>query len=214
MTAATSTIPPPVRLRSAPTFEPPYDDEMAPGQALHACPVGPFDVELPLDWGRRDRWFADSPSPRRTGGARRHGTAGSRQPAERQVPDQLRLTIRRFVDMYVEVLNVRRPLRHLRPVMTEDAFETTRLALARRGKAWWPTPVGRAQARAAHQVTVTRVSGRPTVIAVRRLRCCRPVPGVAEVAAVLHRGDEVRAMGFRLEQDESAWLCTALEFVG
>jgi hypothetical protein len=122
--------------------------------------------------------------------------------------------VRRFIDMYVEVLNIRRPVRHLKPVMTEDTFETTRLALARRGNAWWPVPVGREPVRAAHRVVDVRLPRPPMMIAIRRLRCCRPVPGVAEVAAVLHRGDEVRAMGFRLEREDTRWLCTALEFVG
>jgi len=215
MTAVTvSTTPPPVRLRSAPPFEPPYDDEVTPGPTRRICQVGPLDVELPLDWGRRDRWLTERPGPRRAGTGRRQGSAGYRRTLEPEIPEELRAAIRRLVDMYVEVLNIRRPLRHLRPTMTEDAFETTRLALTHRGTSWWPAPVGRAPVRVAHRVTVTRVPGRPMVIAVRRLRCCQPVPGVAEVAAVLHRGDEVRAVGFRLERDEAGWLCTALEFVG
>jgi hypothetical protein len=215
MTAAiATTTPPPVRLRSAPTFEPPYDDETAPTPAGQAHRAGPLDVELPLDWGRRDHRLSDRPGPRRAGQIRHRGGAGHPQTAGQQIPDELRMMIRRFADLYVEVLNVRRPLRHLRPMMTEEAFETTRSALTRRGTTWWPVPVGRLPARTADRITVTRLPGRPMVIAVRRLRCCRPVPGVAEVAAVLHRGDEVRAVGFRLEQDDLGWLCTALEFVG
>jgi hypothetical protein len=217
MTAAIGiTSPPPVRLCSAPTFEPPYDDEVvagatgtagATGSVGPAGKVGPLDVELPLDWGRGERWHTERPARHRT--STRRGVAG-----QRVASDQLSAVVRRFVDMYVEVLNIRRPLRHLRPVMTEDAFETTRLALSQRGNAWWPVPTGRASARKAHRVVDVRSARPPMVIGVRRLRCCRPVPDVAEVAAVLNRGDEVRAIGFRLEREDPRWLCTALEFVG
>lgn len=215
MTAAIAiSTPPPVRLCSAPRFEPPYDEDAVPdptGSVRLAGSAGPLDVELPLDWGRRERWLTQRPT--------RHGTSSRRgsgqpDPAGGQPADELTTMVRRFIDMYVEVLNIRRPVRHLRPVMTEDAFETTRLTLARRGNAWWPVPAGREPVRAAQRMSDVRLPRPPTMIAVRRMRCCRPVPGVAEVAAVLRRGDEVRAMGFRLEQDDAHWMCTALEFVG
>jgi len=211
MTAAIAiSTPPPVRLCSAPRFEPPYDEDAAsdPTGSVHVTgSAGPLDVELPLDWGRRERRLTQRPT--RHGASGRHGI-GQPNPAT----DELTTTVRRFTDMYVEVLNIRRPVRHLRPVMTEDAFETTRVALARRGNAWWPVPDGREPVRAAKRVSDVRLPRPPMMVAVRRMRCCRPVPGVAEVAAVLHRGDEVRAMGFRLEREDARWMCTALEFVG
>ncbi len=212
MTAAIAiSTPPPVRLCSAPRFEPPYDEDAVSdpgGPVRRAGSAGPLDVELPLDWGGRERWRTQRPT--RHGASTRRSDPSGRRPTT----DELTTMVRRFIDMYVEVLNIRRPVRHLRPVMTEDTFENTRLALARRGTAWWPAPAGREPVRAAQRVPDVRLPRPPMMIAARRMRCCRPVPGVAEVAVVLHRGEEVRAMGFRLERDDARWMCTALEFVG
>ncbi len=216
MTAAIAiSTPPPVRLCSAPRFEPPYDEDAVPeptGTVALAASAGPLDVELPLDWGRRERWLTRRATRHSTPG--RRGSGQSDPSGVRPATDELTPTVRRFIDMYVEVLNIRRPVRHLRPVMTDDAFETTRLALARRGNAWWPVPAGREPVRAVPRMSDLRSPRPPMMIAARRMRCCRPVQDVAEVAVVLHRGDEVRAMGFRLERDDARWTCTALEFVG
>src|SRR5690606_16343680 len=115
--ATTTTAPrSPVRLRPTPPLEPPYDDELAgAGPADQGIrPIGPYDVELPLDWGR----------PRRALGRtapRQRPAKGSSRTAVRPEPtgwrimsdDEAPLAIKRFLDMYVEVLNERRPLRHL-----------------------------------------------------------------------------------------------------
>jgi hypothetical protein len=45
----------------------------------------------------------------------------------------------------------------------------------------------------------------------RQLRVCEVRDGVIEAAAVLGRGDQVRAMALRLEQRSGTWLCTHLE---
>lgn len=212
MTVATAATLP-VRLRPAPRFEPPYDDEFPRDGVGHGHRAGPYDIELPLDW-RRESSFEGRPSRQRHAGrSRRGGTSHGGPDAQRMSPE-LRLTVRRFVDLYLEVLNQRRPLRHLQPLMTNETFNSTRLGLIRRGKTWWPMPVGRPPVRGTGRTVVTQLGERPAVIGLRRVRCCQPAVGVVEVAAVLHRAGQVRAVGFRLEQDDSGWLCTALEFVG
>jgi hypothetical protein len=51
---------------------------------------------------------------------------------------------------------------------------------------------------------------RPWAAALRRIRVCEPVPGVAEVAAVVQRGPRASALAMRLEGIDGRWLLTAL----
>ena len=212
--ASSATPAPPVRLRPAPPLEPPYDDELDTGWPADdpARRIGPYDVELPLDWGRRihrpggrtaNRHRATRPGTR---------TAGRPGPSGWQVmPEEVPVAIKRFVDMYVEVLNERRPLVHLAQYATNGAFQTIRMGLLRRRKGWWPVGPRAHSGRRAAQPTALRA--RPMPIMVQRLRSCEPRPGAVEVAVVLRRGDETRAMAVRLEREGQAWTCTALEFV-
>jgi hypothetical protein len=48
-------------------------------------------------------------------------------------------------------------------------------------------------------------------MAVRRVRVCDAVAGVAEVAVVLNRRDQAFAMAVRLEAVDGQWLCSHLE---
>jgi hypothetical protein len=50
-------------------------------------------------------------------------------------------------------------------------------------------------------------------VTVRRVQICEPVHGVAEVAAVLSRRDQVWAMALRLELQKGRWLCVLMEIV-
>jgi hypothetical protein len=53
-------------------------------------------------------------------------------------------------------------------------------------------------------------TARPWASSVRRIRVCEPVPGVAEVAAVVQRGGRAAALALRLEGLDGRWLLTAL----
>ena len=209
MTAAlVDTAVSPVRLRPAPALEPPYDDER-PGSAPEAT-RSPHDVELPLDWGRPKPRPNDSRSTQRVDRVVRPRPARPRRTGWQVMADDLPLAIKQFVDMYVEVLNGRRPVRHLLPYVSNEAFRRIRLALTLRGRAWWPA--GRRGY--GRDVPQAQLRARPTAITVMRLRACEPIPGVVEVAAVLGRGEQVRAVALRLEREGLRWTCTALEFVG
>ncbi|MGH3715946.1 MAG: Rv3235 family protein [Micromonosporaceae bacterium] len=216
MTAAlapTAPSRPQIRLRPAPQCEPPYDDELAARRPHESVPViGPYDVELPLDWGRPTRHASG-----RTGSRQRAARTGRRTAARpgragwQVMADDLPLAIKRFIDLYVEVLNERRPLSHLLAYATDPAFRAIKLGLASRGTSWWPT--GRLRT-VRPRASRTPLQNRPMPIRVQRLRTTQPQPGVAEIAAVLRRGDEVRAVALRLEREDTRWVCTALEFVG
>jgi hypothetical protein len=54
-------------------------------------------------------------------------------------------------------------------------------------------------------------SGRPGRIALRRLYVAEPVPGVAEVTAVVQQGPRAGAVALRLEGLDGRWLVTALQ---
>lgn len=51
----------------------------------------------------------------------------------------------------------------------------------------------------------------PAVKTVRSVHICRPAEDIAEVAAVVRRGERVAAIALRLEARHDRWLCTALE---
>ncbi|MGH2598695.1 MAG: Rv3235 family protein [Dehalococcoidia bacterium] len=207
MTAAlVDTAASPVRLRPAPALEPPYDDERP--DATPAATRSPHDVELPLDWGRPTLRPIGGRSIPRVDRPVRPRPARPRRTGWQVMADDLPLAIKQFVDMYVEVLNGRRPVRHLLPYASDEAFRRIRLAITLRGKGWWP--VGRR----GHSRDLPPAQLRNAAITVVRLRACEPLPGVVEVAAVLARGNQVRAVALRLEREGLRWTCTALEFVG
>ena len=212
-------MPATVRLRPVPVTEPPYEDTNPPGTAPHASnSVGPHDVELPLDWDHHGRMGADPLD-----------SAHHRPPQPRQPLDHPSLAVKRYVDMYVEVLNQRRPVRHLAPHTAEDVYAAIQAGLAYSGLHWLPghpTPPflmphgGYAGARfpqQRHDAQRMAPQRRPhslPLVRLRRMRCCLPLPGVVEGAAVLSRGTLVRAIAVRLEQQHHRWLCTALDIVG
>lgn len=209
MTAAlVDTAASPVRLRPAPALEPPYDDERP--DATPAATRGPHDVELPLDWGRPTLRPVGGRSTQRVDRAVRPRPARPRRTGWQGMADDLPLAIKQFVDMYVEVLNGRRPVRHLLPYVSNEAFRRIRASITLRGRAWWPA--GRRGY--GRDLSPAKLRGRPVAITVMRLRACEPLPGVVEVAAVLGLGDQVRAVALRLEREGLRWTCTALEFVG
>jgi hypothetical protein len=99
----------------------------------------------------------------------------------------------------MEVLGGFRPLTHLRTLTEPAHFEAVATQLARLGRSALTRP-GTGLVRVA--------ADRPRI---RHLRVCEIRDGVVEAAAVLGRGEQVRALTLRLEQRSGAWLCTHLE---
>jgi len=110
--------------------------------------------------------------------------------------------VRRFLELCLEVLGGYRPVGHLRSRIEPARFEEVTAQLARLGGP------GRS--------TIIRPGSGPVrVVAdrlrLRHLRVCEVRTGAIEAAAVLARGEQVRAMTVRLEQHDDTWLCTHLE---
>ncbi len=184
---------PPVRLRPAPSFDPPCveDDPArwpAPGQlALDLFEPARGSTPRPPDRRRRSR-----PAPAGPARAPLPVPAGALVTA---TPEATRAA-HRFVATCLEVVNGYRPPHQARPLL--DPARAADLL----------TELARATSRSG---PVRRRSTRP-VVHLRRLRVCEPRGGAVEAAAVL-AGPAGRtwAMALRLENRRGTWLCTALQ---
>jgi Family of unknown function (DUF6459) len=155
-----------VRLRPAPGFDPPYDDE----------PDQPVFDGFPVD------------------------RAGSDEPAEvPPQPGEAYRAVRRYLDLTLEVLGGFRPIAHLRSFTELGQFDEVTGQLIRLGRAAETRP-GTGPVR----VPADRLR-------LRHLRVCEVRPGIVEGAAVLGRGELVRAVTLRLERRSGVWLCTHYE---
>jgi hypothetical protein len=117
-------------------------------------------------------------------------SAGFRPDPSSQAAVPAKPWIARLVQALAEVLAGDRPLAQLAPYLAPPVY-----AGIDRRLAGSPRRAGRL----------------PAVPAVRCLRVCEPRPGVAEVAAVVRRGQRTRAMALRLEAIDGRWRCTALQ---
>ncbi|GIM84724.1 Rv3235 family protein [Salinispora arenicola] len=184
---------PPVRLRPAPSIDPPYAED----DPAH----WPIDGQLTLDLSKAAR----DPLPRPPGRRRGPGSAGPRRspaplPATALVtatPEATRIA-HRFVITCLEMLNGYRPPRQVRPLLDPARAAELMRELAR------------ATARSG---PVRRRSTRPGT-RLRRLRVCEPRAAVVEAAAVLTGpAGWTWAMAIRLEHRRGSWLCTALHIL-
>jgi hypothetical protein len=113
-------------------------------------------------------------------------------------PGEAHRAIRRYLDLVLEVLGGFRPVGHLRALTAHGRFDAVALQLARLGGPSVLRPGS----------GLVRVTG--DRIRLRHLRICEVRDGAVEAAAVLVRGESVRAMTLRLERDGDLWLCTHL----
>lgn len=196
-----------VRMRPAPQFDPPYEDEpAAPVRVL-----GPAD-EPGSRGGDRHRsedperlWGPAPPGPV-SGLPPRAGTGGQ--------------AAYRYVGLCLEVLEGYRPATHLRRLTLATAFESVMDQLSRPAartghpSSGGPQPqaaAGRPTAGGAHHA---RHGGRGNDrLRLRRLWVGEPSDGVVEAAAVLGRADRAWALAMRLERRGDLWLCIDLQVV-
>lgn len=204
---------PAIRLRPAPALEPPFDDEIPPphqpGGAYH-----PHAQQLTLDLhtprpGTADRTPDASP-------------AAATDPVTTSTESWR--AARRFVGLYLEILNGYRPVGQIRSLSTPgsataivEQAAATRQRVTRRPSATAPrrrTAPTRPAAPTRPPVTSAATRHRaahPDLVILRRLRVCQPRDGVAEAAIVLATGTRVWAMAIRLETHHDRWLCTTLQ---
>lgn len=193
-----------VRLRPAPVYDPPYDDERPPEW------WGPGAVQPLLDL------HAPPSAPPPAGPARpaRAGTASPGAPPGDATPPgatpPATTTAARFVNTCLEILNGYRPVTHFRvlasPLEAASVLDAMTQAFRRLRMAGPRPPIGH----------------RERLVTLRTMRTCQPRPGVLEIAAVVGTGsgrrgpvpgrsadDRVWALAYRLERRHGRWLCTA-----
>ncbi|HVF05939.1 MAG TPA: Rv3235 family protein [Frankiaceae bacterium] len=61
------------------------------------------------------------------------------------------------------------------------------------------------------QASVVHRAARPAPTALRRVLVSEPMPGIAEVTAIVDRGDRAEALALRLEGLDGRWVVTALQ---
>lgn len=206
--------PPLVRLLPAPVLEPPFDDD-----------AGDLDRGRPEATDRSSRRHAAGQPERAparplgwpAGAAGRAVTsrAAASGPAGTAPISEAKLAAHRYLARCVEVLGGFRPIAHLRILTAPAVFDRIAAELTR------PRSAPQCQAGARSPVTLPTDRPRPHTarlapapggrVVLRHLRVGEPRDGVAEVAAILGRGDRVWAMAVRLERHRGAWLCYHLE---
>jgi hypothetical protein len=193
-----------VRIRRAPTVEPPADDDRRRDE--HPVCTGQLALFTSVQSARASAAAASAaaaPTPPPEGGGT--GQRGVRTPAGAPVPGRstqpvgnpvaAQVAARRFVSACVEVLNGFRPVGHLRALTTPFDHAAVVKQLTRRARLRVPaTPGG------------TRVE-------LHRVRVFEQRTGVAEAVAVLGHGNATWAIALRFEHRRGAWLCNLLEVV-
>jgi hypothetical protein len=175
-----------VRVRPAPSMDPPFDDE--PDRSPPVQPNLPEPEGSGLD-PLIEAWNQALPDS-----VARADSVQRRAAAYRMV--------RGYLDRALEVVDGFRPVGHLRPLTDPARFDevASQLARLRAGRPPLPTRPTSGVVR----VGVDRVR-------LRHLRVCEIGDAVLEGAAVLGRGERVRALALRLERRSGAWLCTHLQ---
>jgi len=205
-----------VRMRPAPQFDPPYDDERCLGAAPTsyaadepAAPVrvlGPVDEPGSPDRSEDPERLREPAPPSPAGGLPpRAGTGGQ--------------AAYRYVGLCLEVLDGYRPATHLRRLTLAAAYETVMDQLSR--------PAARTGHPSSGGLPPEASGGRPIAngpgarrgdrgadrLRLRRLWVGEPSDGVVEAAAVLGRADRAWALALRLERRGDQWLCIDLQVV-
>jgi len=187
---------PAIQVRSAPSLEPPFDDE-SPSPAW----AGPGRAEqLILEWHRR-RPAPGDPAPGDP--LSTPGQPGRPPGAPAVASAESGVAVRRFMALCLEIFNGYRPTGHVRaltsPTAASGVVEQLTMALQRvaalRRRAQGPG------------------SSRPVPVGLGRVLMCEPRGGVVEAAAVLHAGGRALALALRLELRHGRWLCTAARAV-
>jgi Family of unknown function (DUF6459) len=215
-----------IRVRPAPSFEPPYDDEPGPREATAADPQlakrpgrderrGHGHRRGPEERSGEERLSGPAPAGPAGGSPPRAGTGGQ--------------AAYRYVGLCLEVLEGFRPAAHLRRLTSPAAFDAVLEQLARPAartghqSSAGPMPGGRTTAASAPAGSTGRAAptgggrraGGPGAerLRLRRLWVGEPSNGVVEAAAVVGRADRAWALALRLERREETWLCTDLQVI-
>jgi hypothetical protein len=139
----------------------------------------------------------------------------------------VRTATRRFLATCVEVIGGYRPMAQLRPLCLPSSFADIGERLSNHpstGPAWrskglahlgarGPSALGRPGVAAPPRTGRVHQTGPADRIVIRRVQICETIDGVAEIAVVLARRDQVWAMALRIERRRGRWLCSHLEVI-
>ena len=208
--------PPPTRpphLLPAPSWEPPYDDELDPGarpRRVTPSDHGHGHGPQPAVQGALALSFVlpgglpavpDPPAPHLRvlpAAADPDLDDFGPQPTRRAHLPEPRAWGGRLVQAVVEVLAGDRPAGQLVRWTSSDVYDDVTALVPVRARPGWsrPRPPG---------------AEPPARAAVRSVHVTEPADGVAEVAATVTRGRRTTAVALRLEGLDGRWQCTALE---
>ncbi|QSB13891.1 hypothetical protein JQS43_20415 [Natronosporangium hydrolyticum] len=192
----TLATPPQLRLRAAPTYDPPFDDQATTDWRSAGASQPMLAAPQPL-------------APAGTSGpAGASGGSADRRSPTAAAPATTAAAVR-FVNTCLEILNGYRAVNHLRAVTHPLAAPEVIAAMTQ------------AVRRLRRTVSPQRASPRrESLVKVRQMRTCEPRPGVAELAVVVGarvgpqaRDERSWALAFRLEQTQDRWLCTAAQLL-
>jgi Family of unknown function (DUF6459) len=189
-----------VRIRRAPTVEPPTDEDRRRDE--HPVCAGQLALFSSVQSARAGTATA---VPEGGGGQR-----GVRTPASAPAPGPsphvagnpvaAQIAAGRFVSACVEVLNGFRPVGHLRALTTPFDYAAVVKQLTKRARLRLPAaPAGSSAA--------------GSRVGLHRVRVFEQRAGVAEAVAVLRHGNVTWAIALRFEHRRGAWLCNLLEVV-
>jgi hypothetical protein len=186
-----------VRIRRAPTVEPPADDDRRRDE--HPVCTGQLALFTSVQSARTG---AATAVPEGGGGASQREV---RTPANAPVPGSstrvagnpvaAQVAAGRFVSACVEVLNGFRPVGHLRALTTPFDYAAVVKQLTKRARLRVPAAPG------------------GTRVGLHRVRVFEQRAGVAEAVAVLRHGNVTWAIALRFEHRRGMWLCNLLEVV-
>ncbi len=192
------------------SFEPPYDDEpgastaMTDGSLALALPLPTSAATVPalrlLTGGRSEPSAEPAPQPRRKPVAKTTAKSDVRPTALPEAPPArsdsplppARAYGARLVQVLSEACAGQRPLTHLAPYLSGVVYD-------------------RLERHFASTLRGTGASGTGNRASVRSVRVFEPGRGVAEVSAVVRRGERMAAIALRLEGVNGRWQCTALQ---
>ncbi|MCL6537043.1 MAG: hypothetical protein K6T28_00375 [Acidothermus sp.] len=177
-----------------PDCEPPFDDETEDDDAPAAllASVSSNKQSLALEFP------GALPAPRRH--LRLVRTGDMSRDSATAADEHPRITaewVARFVQAVGEVVTGLRPATQLIRWTTLEVLEALRHRAAAAAR-----PVG---------LRRTAEESRPTRVMLKSLRMSEPIPGIAEVCAVVLHGPRYRAMALRFEGADGRWRCTAFQ---
>ncbi|GIF48848.1 hypothetical protein DFJ67_0982 [Asanoa ferruginea] len=178
---------PPIPVRPAPTFEPPYVDEPGANDWYREA-AGQLAFDFASLFRQREPALPVVPAP-------------TAPPPIVSASLEAQSAARRFTRACLEILNGYRPAAHVRSLAQPSTAHTLidQLVDALRRM---PGPPA-----------ASRRAAQPELVKLRRLRVSEPMPGVVEAAAALGTDSRTWAMAFRLEHKSTAWLGTVLQVI-